>query len=91
MYKKAQEKYGSTEIPMNTFTKIWIVPEKASIYVNGTSAFVVDSHLKVMLEEDYLALENNLGNTNHGVGNVPENELKKISSTVSNSNDHSHH
>jgi len=57
VYQKAQEKFGTTEIPTNTFNKIWIVPEKAVIYVNGTNIFVADSHLKVMMEEDYLALE----------------------------------
>src|SRR3989338_2618822 len=53
VYKKAYERYGTTEIPMNTFSKIWIVPEKAVVYQQVLSAFVVKSHLKVMLEEDY--------------------------------------
>jgi len=66
VYKKAYEKYGTSEIPMNTFNKIWIVPETASIYEKGTSIFVVDSHLKVMLEEDYLALEVNRDSNKHG-------------------------
>ena len=57
VYRKAQEKFGSTEIPTNTFNKVWIVPDKAGVYVNGSSIFVTKSHLKVMLEEDYLALE----------------------------------
>jgi len=57
VHKLAQEKFGTTEIPTNTFNKIWIVPEEAVIYINGTNIFVADSHLKVMLEEDYLALE----------------------------------
>src|SRR5205814_1829907 len=57
---KAQEKYGTTDIPMNTFNKIWIVPNKAVVYENGASAFVIESNLKVMLEEDYLALMNNV-------------------------------
>ena len=57
VYAKAQEKFGTTEIPTNTFNKIWIIPEEAVVYVNGTNVFVADSHLKVMLEGDYLALE----------------------------------
>ncbi len=47
--KTAYEKYGTTDIPMNTFNKIWIVPEKAVVYENGQSVFVVESHLKVMM------------------------------------------
>ena len=56
VYQKAQEAYGTTEIPLNTFNKIWIIPEKAVVYEHEQSAFVIESHLKVMLEEDYLAL-----------------------------------
>ncbi|VAW13219.1 hypothetical protein MNBD_BACTEROID05-635, partial [hydrothermal vent metagenome] len=56
VYKRAQEEFGTTEIPMNTFNKIWIVPQKAVVYQKNGSAYVLESHLKVMLEEDYLAL-----------------------------------
>ena len=37
--------------------KVWIVPEKAVVYENGGAAFVLENHLKVMLEQDYLAIE----------------------------------
>lgn len=57
IYQKAYEEYGTTEIPVNTFNKVWIVPEKAVVYEHGQSAFVVKSHLRVMLEEDYLAMQ----------------------------------
>src|SRR5262249_316712 len=39
-----------------TFNKVWIMADKASVYERGQTVFVVASHLKVMLEEDYLAL-----------------------------------
>lgn len=54
VYSQAKEKLGINDIPMNTFNKVWIVPERAEVYVHGKSAFVVGSHLKVMLEEEYL-------------------------------------
>jgi len=57
VYEKALDRYGTADIPMNTFNKIWIIPEKAVVYENGMSAFVVESHLKIMLEEDYVALQ----------------------------------
>ncbi|MFC1510305.1 hypothetical protein ACFL49_01460 [Candidatus Omnitrophota bacterium] len=57
--QKVFDKYGKTEIPTNIFNKVWILPEKAVVYVHGDSAFVVDSRLKVMLEKDYLASQNN--------------------------------
>jgi len=78
VYAKAQAKYGTTEIPLNIFNKIWIVPDRAAIYVNNTSAFIVKSHLKVMLESDYLALESNLGHTDHGIGTLPEDKVNEI-------------
>ncbi|HLF17998.1 MAG TPA: protein phosphatase 2C domain-containing protein [Candidatus Omnitrophota bacterium] len=56
IHQRAYELYGTSDIPVNTFNKVWIVPEKAVVYENGDTAFVVESHLKVMLEEDYLAL-----------------------------------
>lgn len=57
VYTKAQRLFGTTDIPVNTFNKVWIVPEKAVVYENGDTAYVVRSRLKVMLEEDYLASE----------------------------------
>ncbi len=58
IYQKAFEEYGTTDIPLNTFNKIWIVPDKAVVYEHGQSVFVVNSRLKVLLEEDYLATQN---------------------------------
>lgn len=53
--QKAKEKFGTDKIPTDTFNKVWIIPDKAVVYEHGTSAFVVESRLRVMLEEDYLA------------------------------------
>lgn len=53
--EQAYAKYGTTEIPMETFNKVWIVPDHAVVYEYGDMVFVTDSHLKVMLEEDYHA------------------------------------
>lgn len=62
VYKESQARFGTTDIPVNTFNKVWISPEKAVIYEQGTSAFVVETRLKVMLEQDYIALDKNLSN-----------------------------
>jgi len=61
IYAEAAKKYGTTNIPVNTFNKVWIIPEKAVVYENAKAgtAYVVESKLKVMLEEDYLSLEKN--------------------------------
>ncbi len=62
VYKKAQEKYGTTDIPVDTFNKVWIIPGKAVVYENAKAgtAYVVESRLKVMLESDYVALNNSV-------------------------------
>ncbi len=56
---KALQQYGSSDIPMNTFNKIWVVPADALVFEADGGAYVVESRLKVMLEEDYVALEKN--------------------------------
>jgi len=59
IYAEAQKKFGTTNIPVNTFNKVWIIPEKAIVYENAKAgtAYVVESKLKVMLEQDYLAMQ----------------------------------
>ncbi|MCR4336928.1 MAG: hypothetical protein NUV91_03895, partial [Candidatus Omnitrophica bacterium] len=54
VYQAAQEKLGTTQIPVNTFNKVWIVPDKASVYENEGKVYVVERTMKVMLEEEYL-------------------------------------
>jgi hypothetical protein len=58
IYEEASKKFGTTNIPVNTFNKVWIVPEKAVVYENAKAgtAYVVEAKLKVMLEQDYLSL-----------------------------------
>ncbi len=59
VYAKARQMYGVTDIPVNTFNKVWIVADKAKVLERNNAAYIVGSHLKVMLEEDYLAFEKN--------------------------------
>ncbi len=59
IYATALAKYNTTDIPIDTFNKVWIVPEKAVIYQNAeqNTVYVVEAKLKVMLEEDYRAMQ----------------------------------
>ncbi len=57
VYDRAYKQYGTTNIPVNTFNKVWIVPDEALIYEKGNMVYIVKHHLKVMLEEDYLSLK----------------------------------
>ncbi len=74
VYEKAYKELGNTNIPVNTFNKVWIVPSEAVIHENGNTAFIVKSHLKVMLEEDYTSLEK------HTATNTPRNQTHALSS-----------
>ncbi len=57
IYKKTQAKYGNVNVPVNTFNKVWIMADRAEVYEHGQTVFVTASHLKVILEEDYLATQ----------------------------------
>ena len=55
---RAFKQFGTRDIPIDNFNKVWIVPERAVVTEEGATAFVVDWHLKVMMEADYQALKN---------------------------------
>ncbi len=57
VYKQAKEKYGTTEIPVDTFNKVWILPETATVYEHGQTVYIVEAKLKVMLDSDYVAMQ----------------------------------
>jgi len=77
VYARARKVFGTTEIPVNTFNKVWIVPDKAVVFERGTTAFVAQSHLKVMLEEDYVALQKNANDKARGMDQLKSNEVAK--------------
>jgi len=83
VYKKAHDLYGTTEIPLNTFNKVWILPKRAVVYEHGSSAFVVESELKVMLEEDYLAVRKNMDNQDLGTNLLQDEDVEVISGVTS--------
>ncbi|HQP10866.1 MAG TPA: nucleoside-diphosphate kinase, partial [Candidatus Omnitrophota bacterium] len=56
IYQKAQEQFGTSEIPVNTFNKVWVLPETATVYEHGQTVYVVNARLKVMLDSDYQAM-----------------------------------
>jgi hypothetical protein len=56
IYTKAQQEFGTTDIPVDTFNKVWIVADKARVLERNNTAYVTGAHLKVMLAEDYTAL-----------------------------------
>ncbi len=57
VYGEAQARFGTTDIPVDTFNKIWITPEKAEVFEKGNAVYVTQARLKVMLDTDYIALK----------------------------------
>lgn len=56
---EAYQKFGVTEVPVDVFNKVWIVPEQASVFEKGNTVYITKAHLKVMLESDHQALAKN--------------------------------
>jgi len=53
------KKFGKSDAPLETFHKVWIMPDKAQVAVHGQTAVISKARLKVMLEKDYLAMTSN--------------------------------
>jgi len=78
VYAKALEMYGTTQIPVNTFNKVWIVADRADIYEQGNVAYIMGAHLKVMLEEDYLSLEKHKDTVQNDAHSISANIVRQI-------------
>ena len=78
VYAKAQQQFGTTNVPVNTFNKVWILPDQAQVYENGNAAYVTKSTLKVMLDEDYLALSKHV----YGKTRGQDPDINKLGSDI---------
>ena len=70
VYAEAERRYGTMNMPVETFNKVWIVPAKAVVFENEQGAYIVESRLRVMLESDYVASEQE--HESPGAGDHPE-------------------
>ncbi len=55
IYAKARAQFGTSDIPVDTFNKVWIMPAKAVVYQRGGRAVITEGRLKVMLDADHVA------------------------------------
>ncbi len=93
IYVKAYEQFGTTDIPVDSYNKVWVVPSRAAVYEEGNSVFIVSRVLKVMLEEDYVSMRkwqsvrdsqfsefssNNSAEVTNASGNLDSRILKEI-------------
>lgn len=82
-YGAVAEVAHTAKIPVNTFNKIWIVPDEAAVYEGANMAIVTKAKLKTMLDEDYLALSNNVSGIQQKKKNMQEDLIEKINKVSS--------
>lgn len=83
VYQKAFELYGSTDVPINTFNKVWILPQKAVVLEQDGHVFISSSRLKVMMDEDYTALKANEKSQKSGTESIDQKQVAKLSAVSS--------
>ncbi|MFH0754040.1 MAG: M23 family metallopeptidase [Candidatus Omnitrophota bacterium] len=81
VYAQAQEQFGTIDIPIDTFNKVWIMPDEAIVYENArvNSVFVIKSSLKLMLEHDYMAAHESKSIEQYGLPAVTTQETNRAS------------
>ncbi len=67
VYAQVNPDAVAAPIAMDAFNKVWITADRADVYEGKNTAYVTSAHLKVMLEQDYLAAKKNAV----GVGSKP--------------------
>ncbi|UCG34721.1 MAG: hypothetical protein JSW17_04305, partial [Candidatus Omnitrophota bacterium] len=82
VYEGVAQIAGTTNIPINTFNKVWIMPDKITVYENGNIAFISHANLKTMLEEDYFALKNSPQSSANNSQDKNNQEIHKVASRV---------
>jgi hypothetical protein len=81
VYKKLQEKLGTSNVPVDTFNKVWIMPDKIKIVEGKDRAMIESARLKVMMEDDYLAISKNK-NKSSSADAYADRRIKDISNQV---------
>ena len=80
VFNRVKAQYGSNDIPVTSFNKVWVVPDRAVVYEENGSAYISESRLKVLTEEDYLSIAKNKGNFRGSI--AKEQNIDHISSEI---------
>ncbi|MCP4651829.1 MAG: hypothetical protein GY858_00365 [Candidatus Omnitrophica bacterium] len=59
VYQQLADQFGTSDMPINTYNKVWIMPEKSVVYEKANTAFILEASLKVMHQRDYVAVQQN--------------------------------
>ena len=53
VYAQARAKFGNdAQVPVNTFNKVWILPDEAGVFERNNAVYITRATLKIMTEED---------------------------------------
>lgn len=82
-YEKVAEVANTTNVPINTFNKVWIVPDKVEILEHKNIALLTEASLDAMMEEDYLAMDTNAKEILDDSDNLEQETIEKVSEVSS--------
>lgn len=57
VYQQVYEKLGITEVPLDSFHKVWIMPDVAEVFEHKNAVYITKARLKVMLDSDYQMIQ----------------------------------
>ena len=57
VYTQAKSGFAGAQIPVSSFNKVWIMPDRASVLTKGQTVIITASHLRVILDHDYHAAQ----------------------------------
>ena len=83
-YKQVIQLAGTTNIPINTFNKVWIVPKSSEVYENKDTALITQARLDVLLEQDYLSLHKNISSIKNHQSKPKDKLIQDINQASSN-------
>jgi glutamate dehydrogenase/leucine dehydrogenase len=80
VYAQAKSGFGGAQIPVSSFNKVWIMPDRAEVFTKGETVLITGSHLKVMLDHDYHASQKMTDNNRIRLGQqeVAERMMKEL-------------
>ena len=81
---RARQQFGTDNIPLNTFNKVWIVPDSATVVEKDGFAYITESRLKVMSDVEYKAQEFDVRNpsSNGQQATSNDDEINRLSTDV---------
>ena len=82
VYHEAAAQRQVEQIPVDMFHKVWIVPQKAVVYEHDKGAVIIESHLNVMLEQDYRSMLRHREGRDTGQAEVKETSQKGTSTSA---------